>query len=152
MRYILLFVTASLLMAQLPALAGPAAPVEITDAWVRATAAGQKVGAAYMTLKSEVDGELIAADSNITSSVEIHSMSMKDGVMQMRMLQSLPLTAGEPYHLAPGGFHLMLFGLNEALKPGMSVALTLCFRDMAGNSFEKTILAPVKQAVRDHHH
>ncbi|HEY0563613.1 MAG TPA: copper chaperone PCu(A)C, partial [Methylophilus sp.] len=73
--------------------------VTITDAWVRATAPGQKVGAAYMTLTSDADTTLVAVASPNAGEVEIHSMTMNNGVMKMRMLKALPLTANKPEKL-----------------------------------------------------
>lgn len=102
--------------------------VSVQNAWVRPTNAGQDVGAAYMTLTSTQDITLVGIESDITKSVEIHSMSMEGGVMKMRMLDTLPLTAGKPYILAPGGFHLMLFDLKKPLNVGDQVNFVLHFR------------------------
>ena len=102
--------------------------VSIQNAWVRSTNAGQSVGAAYMTLTSPQDATLLAVESDVTKNVEIHSMSMQSGVMKMRMLETLPLTAGKPYTLAPGGFHLMLFDLKKPLNVGEPVNFVLHFK------------------------
>lgn len=117
--------------------------VAISNAWVRATNPGQAVGAAYMTLTAKQDVTLISVESDVTSSVEIHSMSMANGVMKMRMLNNLPLTANEPYILAPGGFHIMLFDLKKPLNAGEKVNLTFNFKSSTA-SFKQTIVVPVK--------
>lgn len=103
-------------------------PLTITNAWVRATNPGQEVGAAYMTLVSKQDMTLVSIVSSVTDSVEIHNMTMENGVMKMRMLDKLPLKAGEPYKLAPSGFHLMLFDLKKPLIVGEEVSFTLHFK------------------------
>jgi len=121
------------------------AEVKITDAWVRANAPGQSVGAAYMTFNSTQDSTLVYAESSVADSVEIHSMSMQNGVMKMRMLEELTLKAGKPEKLAPGGFHLMLFGLAKPLKAGESVSFRFCFKDKAGKITEQNVTLPVKQ-------
>jgi len=120
--------------------------VEITDSWVRENAPGQSVGAAYMTLTSPQDSALVYAETPAAGSVEIHSMSMDNGVMKMRMLEELPLKAGKPERLAPGGFHLMLFDLKKPLKVGESTSFRLCFKDKAGNITEQNVTLPVKSA------
>lgn len=102
--------------------------VSITDAWVRATNPGQEVGAAYMTFLCKQDMTLVSIESSVTSSVEIHNMTMENGVMKMRMLEKLPLKTGEPYKLAPGGFHLMLFDLKKPLIAGEQVSFILHFK------------------------
>jgi len=40
-------------------------------------------------------------------------------------VSNLPLTAGKSVSLAPGGYHIMLFGLHQQVKAGDSVPLTL---------------------------
>lgn len=117
--------------------------VSIENAWVRATAPGQDVGAAYMTFNSNQDVTLIRATSDVTESVEIHSMSMQNGVMKMRMLENLAIKAGKPYKLEPGGFHLMLFDLKKPLLGGQYVNFELTFK--SGNTeFKQQIKAPIK--------
>ena len=120
--------------------------VAIMDNWVRANAPGQNVGAAYMTLLSARDSTMIKAEADIAGSVEIHSMSMENGVMKMRMLEELPLKAGKAEKLAPGGFHLMLFDLKKPLTVGENVNFTLSFKDAAGNITQQQVTLPIKAA------
>ncbi len=121
------------------------AEVTISDAWVRANAPGQKVGAAYMALKSTQDSALVAAESPSAGSVEIHSMTMKNGVMKMRMLENLALPAGKVEKLAPGGFHLMLFDLKKPLKAGEEVKFKLSFKDKDNNITQQEVVLPIKE-------
>ncbi len=118
--------------------------VAISNAWVRATAPGQEVGAAYMTLQSTHDTALIKTESTAAGSVEIHSMTMDNGVMKMRKLETLPLSASKPAKLEPGSFHLMLFDLKKPLKAGEQVEFTLHFKDSAGKASEMKLSVPVK--------
>ena len=120
--------------------------VAIMDAWARASAPGQTVGAAYMTFMSADDSTFIRAETPVASSVEIHSMTMNDGVMKMRMLPELPLKAGIEEKLAPGGFHLMLFDLKKPLKAGEQLDLTLTFRDATGKVTQQMVTLPIKEA------
>jgi copper(I)-binding protein len=117
--------------------------INITDNWVRATAEGQEVGAAYMTITSVTDNSLVKVESSVTDSVEIHSMSMENGVMKMRMLDQLALKANTPNKLTPGGFHLMLFDLRKPLKAGESVSFTLHFKNQAGKDSLVTVSSPI---------
>jgi copper(I)-binding protein len=121
------------------------AAVTISDAWVRATRPGQEVGAAYMTLSSTGWSCLTKASSTAAGTIEMHSMSMNDGVMKMRMLEHLELPAGKPVKLAPGGFHLMLFDLKKPLAAGSSVEMVLTFEDEKGKTEIRKIKLPVKQ-------
>ena len=135
------------LVANAAAKLPPADNVAITDAWVRPTNPGQEVGAAYMTLTSKQDMKLVAVESDVTKSVEIHSMTMKNGVMKMRMLDTLDLVAGKPYALAPGGYHLMLFDLKKALTEGEVVNFTLHFKNKDNVGTQQKVQAKVQSAV-----
>jgi len=121
--------------------------VTISDAWVRASAPGQQVGAAYMNLLSAEDTSLVRVESPGAGSVEIHSMTMDNGVMKMRMLETLPLSPGKIVKLEPGSFHLMLFDLKQPLKAGDKLSFTLHFKDSAGKSSSIKIDSPVKASA-----
>lgn len=119
--------------------------VAISDAWVRKNAPGQEIGAAYMTLNSPTKSTLVYAEAiDAAGSVEIHSMSMDNGVMKMRMLDELILEPNTPVALKPGSFHLMLFDLKAPLESGENIVFRLCFKDEEGNIIEKMVTAPVK--------
>lgn len=133
----------ALLAVLLFACSKEAPEISIADNWVRATVEGQDVGAAYMTITSASDTSLIKVESSASDSVEIHSMSMENGVMKMRMLEQLDLKANSPSKLAPGGFHLMLFDLKKPLKAGESVSFTLHLKNQAGKESLATINSPI---------
>ncbi|MEE9331204.1 MAG: copper chaperone PCu(A)C [Methylophilaceae bacterium] len=119
--------------------------VAISNAWVREPAPGQKIGAAYMTLSSAQDSILVYAEAtDVAGAVEIHSMSMNNGVMKMRMLDELTLEANKPKELAPGGLHLMMFDLKKPLKSGEEVTFKLCFEDTSGNITHQNITLTIK--------
>lgn len=120
--------------------------VKVTEAWARASVPGQTVGAAYMTLTSPQDSTLVNVQTPAADHSEIHSMTMDNGVMKMRMLEELALKAGEPEKLTPGGFHLMLIDLQKPLKAGENVELRLCFKDTSGKITEQFVTVPVKEA------
>jgi periplasmic copper chaperone A len=121
------------------------AEVSISNAWVRENAPGQKIGAAYMTLTSNENSKLVYVEAPAAAGyVEIHSMTMNNGVMKMRMLEELALEANKPKALKPGGFHLMLFDLKEPLKLGKDVTFKLCFEDKNGKITHETVTLPIK--------
>ncbi len=127
--------------------------IAVKNAWVRPTSAGQDVGAAYMTLISSQNLDILSVESNVTNAVEIHSMTMDNGVMKMRMLDKLSLTAGKPYKLEPGGFHFMLFDLKKPLTLGEQINFTLSFivkndkKQMT--RLKQTISATVQSSAED---
>jgi len=122
------------------------AEVKLTDAWVRASNPGQSVGAAYVTLSSTEDVTLVYAETERAGTVEMHSMTMQNGIMKMRSMEELPVPAGKPVKLAPGGLHLMLFELPTPFKAGEQVKFRLCFKDKQGRITDQFVTMPVKSA------
>jgi copper(I)-binding protein len=102
----------------------------ITQAWSRATPGGAKIGGGYLTIenKGTTPDRLIGGSGDIASKIEVHEMSMKNGVMTMRPLDNgLTIGPGKTVKLSPGGLHLMLFDLKAPLKQGDKVPITLEF-------------------------
>jgi hypothetical protein len=123
--------------ACLVALAWPAAGAEVTAgslkisaAWARATPKGASVGAGYLTITNTgpTADHLIGGSSEVASRVEIHSMTMENGVMRMRPVAGgLEIKPGETVALAPDGNHVMFVGLKAPLVQGRAVKVTLQF-------------------------
>ena len=131
-----------------------AGEITVSGAWSRATAPGQAVGMVGLVITSPKDARLIAVTSAAAESAEIHTMTMDNGVMQMRQIEFLPLPSKQPVTLGPGGEHLMLLGLKHALKAGDKVPLTLTVR-FADNSTEKitvkALVRPLTAGQRQQH-
>ena len=100
----------------------------VKDAWVRLPPPGANIAAAYLTLEAKQPLTLSGAQSPAAETVELHSMTMKNGIMEMRYLPALALEAGKPVKLEPGGLHLMLINLKQPLKAGEQVQLVLDFK------------------------
>lgn len=123
--------------------------VKVDNAWARATVPGQQVGGAYMDITSSVPAKLVAVDSPVAGAVEIHSMAMKNGVMEMRKLDGLDLPAHKTVKLTPGGFHIMLRNLKQPLKAGESIPLTLTVQEGNGTAAKVQVEAAVR-GLGDH--
>ena len=82
-----------------------------------------------ITGKSAV--RIIGATSPVAGMVEIHSMSMQNGVMKMFQVDGIDVPAGKTVKLAPGGYHVMLMGLKQQMKAGDKVALDLLLEFLA---------------------
>jgi periplasmic copper chaperone A len=103
--------------------------ITLTNTWAAPTPGGVDVSAGYLTItnnSSEPD-QLIAASSPRAQRMEIHSMDMSGGVMRMRALETLPIAAGESAELAPGGNHLMFFGVATPFAEGENIPVRLTF-------------------------
>jgi hypothetical protein len=100
--------------------------LRVERAWIREAPPGAPAMAGFMAVVGgSRDVELKAARSADFARVEFHEMSMTDGVMKMRPLESLEVPAGARLTLAPGGEHLMLFDATRPLVAGDKVIITL---------------------------
>lgn len=133
-----------------------AANIEVSQGHVREVIPGNTITSAYMqiTNKSDKAISLVAATSNISDRIEIHTHTMAGGLMKMRQIEQLDIPSQQTAKLQPMGDHLMIFELNKALKQGQEVDITLQF----SNGSSKTVRLPVqsiknnKQKNKHHHH
>ena len=108
--------------------------VEVSGQWARTSPAATTMGAAYMTLNSHTDDQLVSAsvDKSVAMMTEVHEIVMVDGAMKMQQVSSVPVLAGTATELKPGGYHIMFMQLAKPLKTGESFQVTLTFAK-AGN-------------------
>ena len=118
--------------------------VTASDSWVRATAPGQQVAAAYMSLRSGRPATLIGAQSPVCEAIQLHSMSTEGGVMKMREVAEVGLPAGVAVKLEPSSYHMMLTGLKQPLGPGNSVPIELKLRYADGALSTLQVTAEVR--------
>ncbi|MCR6645888.1 MAG: copper chaperone PCu(A)C [Terricaulis sp.] len=87
--------------------------IAIHDPWVGTTNPGANVAAGYVTLHNNgaAPDRLLSATSPRASRVELHEMLMDNGVMRMRQVHAIALAPGGSVTLAPGGLHIMFFGV-----------------------------------------
>ena len=121
------------------------AQVTVGQPWVRATVPQQKATGAFMQLTAAQDVRLVAAQSPVAGTVEIHEMAMDGQVMKMRELKGgLPLPAGKTVELKPGGYHIMLMDLKAQVKEGETVPLTLVVEGKDGQRQNLDVKAPAR--------
>ncbi|MCD2324744.1 copper chaperone PCu(A)C [Sphingomonas sp. IC-56] len=103
----------------------PAEPA-VEKAWARLPAVSGRPGAAYFTLKggSQAD-KLVGIASPAATRAELHETMQHGGMSMMQPLREVALDAGKTVNFAPGGRHVMLFGLSPSLKPGAQIPLVL---------------------------
>ena len=101
--------------------------VSVKDPWVRGTVQGQSATGAFMELTGKSNARLVGAASPVAKTVEVHNMKVENGVMKMFPVDVIDLPAGKPVKLAPGGYHVMLMGLQKPLNAGDKVPLKLTF-------------------------
>jgi copper(I)-binding protein len=104
-------------------------------------AAAQQMGAVYMNItNSGAADKLIKAETDVANTVELHNVVEEAGVMQMRPVPAIDVPANGSVQLKPGGFHVMLIGVNKELKPGDRITVRLTFE----NEGEKEIQAEIR--------
>lgn len=104
--------------------------LQIEHPWTRAVAARAPTAAGYMTIRNagSVADRLVGAETPRTNSVELHEMSVTDGIMRMRPIPGgIAIPPGQEVRLAPGGLHLMLIGPQGGFAQEARVPLTLIF-------------------------
>jgi len=86
-------------------------------------------GAIYVTLTNPGDqaASLVSATCEAAQTTELHEVQHDGGVMKMRPVSAIPVPAHGKTVLKPGGYHIMLLGLKQDLKPGEKVPVTLKF-------------------------
>ena len=127
MKRILLFVlTLTLFLVA----CSPESGIDVHGGWARPARQGE-IGAVYFLLENHTTEthEMIAAVSDVAQAVEIHESQMNGDVMQMQRLESVSLGPGAEVVFEPGGLHIMLIDLQQELKTGDEIEVTLQFRN-----------------------
>lgn len=126
----------------------------ISDAWARPTPGGSTMGAVYMRITSPINDELIGASTSIAAIATVHASTASDsgdlptgghgdhggGSAEEKMSDNaVVLMENSTVNLEPGGLHVMLEGLEQALTEGESFELQLTFR----NARERNVVVRV---------
>ncbi|MEM7545441.1 MAG: copper chaperone PCu(A)C [Pseudomonadota bacterium] len=117
------------------------AEIRATEAYAFATPKTGKAGAAYVIVEGgETADRLVGAASDVAQRVELHEHQMTDGVMRMREVEAgIELPAKGQIVMEPGGYHIMLMGLNGQLEAGQSFPVTLTFESGADLSIDVVV-------------
>jgi copper(I)-binding protein len=102
----------------------------VKQAWSRATPGGALVAGGYLTIenKGSLPDRLLSGSTDAARKIEIHEMTMDNGVMTMRPIDGgLFIEAGKTVKFEPGGRHLMFIGLAAPFREGEQVSVSLTF-------------------------
>lgn len=125
----------------------------IAHPWSRATPPGARVGGGYFAIdnRGSASDRLVAATVERAGRVEIHEMSVTDGVMRMRELPTgVAIAAQGRAELKPGGLHLMLLDLKAPLIQGERLKGTLTFERAGTVAVEFAVEAIGASTRHDH--
>lgn len=125
------------------ALAGP---------WTRpASAGGMGVGYVKITNEGSAPDVLLGASSDIAERVELHETTISaDGVASMKPVKQVDIAPGQSVELKPGGLHIMLIGLKEAIKDG-PVKLKLNLQKAGAINVDLAVRTSAPAAGEDEH-
>ncbi|MBD1557069.1 copper chaperone PCu(A)C [Vibrio sp. S9_S30] len=117
----------------------------IHEPYVRATPPNAPTSAAFMHImnRSDKDRVIVSATTSAAGRVELHINIKDNDVMKMRQVETIAIPANSNVSLKPGGLHIMLFDLKQALKEGESVEINLTF----ANGDTKTVKAPIQKVL-----
>lgn len=145
----------ALLLLPLAGLA-QAGKLTISEGWVRAVPPVSKNTAAYFTIRNGMkkDDTILHLSSPVAEHTELHTIIEEpNGAKRMQKVPHGSIKGGGELELKPGGYHLMLIGLNKALKEGDKVTVEIIFQ----NAGKQTVTLPVRMGAieepsSDHHH
>ena len=120
-----------------------AAPLLITNAWIKNLPPAVPMRAGYMRIENDTNDpqRIVGVESEVFTAIEIHETVEKNGMMSMQPLLPLVIAAGKTVELAPGGIHLMMMGPQRRLKAGDRVSIILEYDD----GHKQTLLMIVKK-------
>jgi len=107
---------------------GASTNISIHDAYSRPA---NDMGAVFLTIENSGAGDeqLDGARSTVAGATEVHETYTVAGGDAMRHIPSLTIPAGKSVTLKPGGYHIMLIGLNHDLRVGDHFTIGLHFHD-----------------------
>jgi copper(I)-binding protein len=126
------------------------AEVIVTDATVRLLPPSVPNTAAYFSIQNSSDTTkiLIGASAAFATKAEIHNHIMVNDMMRMEQQSEVVINPGQSVQFAPGGLHIMLFGLKQPLSEGESVAISLQTKDGESIIISAKVARP---SVHKHH-
>ncbi|MFM1954851.1 MAG: hypothetical protein RL118_1042 [Actinomycetota bacterium] len=125
------------------------AAVAIENGWVRVSEYSDHTGGmtgvfATITNNTDTDITLVGGWSDIAPMVEVHEVVMSGGAMTMQKKEGgIVIPAGESVTLEPGGLHVMLMDLKQAILDGDQITLTLDFE----GADAQTLTLPAKTSA-----
>ena len=103
--------------------------IEVSNA--RAQFTTTDVGAVYFYIRSTGAGDvLLSASSEIADDTQVHEIVTEGASAMMRPVEGgIPIDPGGYVSLQPGGYHVMLLGVEEIPEPGATFEVVLEFED-----------------------
>lgn len=127
--------------------------IAVGHVWARASPAGARAGALYLTITSKQADQLIGVrvPRQVAAGAEMHTVDHDaSGQLSMHAVRSFPLPAGAWMDFHPGAEHIMLLELAKPLVAGETFEVTLRLA-RAGNYMTRATGSCSRCAARDRH-
>lgn len=126
--------------------------LEFVEPWARATAPGQRNGAAYVTIRNHGEADrILRAEATVSRKVELHTHQVDaQGVARMIEVPAIELPAHATTELKPGGLHVMFIGLEKPLEAGRRFPLKLILEKAGEVTLEVEVRAGSRVAPLPH--
>ena len=104
----------------------PAVALTVTDPWVKAAKKGMTAAFGVLVNHTDEPITIVGASTPVSPEIELHEVVEDGNKMIMRPKKGGFVVPPRGSHeLRPGGDHIMLMGVKEAVKPGEEVPFTL---------------------------
>jgi len=115
--------------------------ISFAGPWVRLLPPTVMHTAAYVTVSNTTNAPdiLLNVTSNTVNSLSVHQTKNVDGMMKMLSVDNLEIPAKGKIELRPGGYHIMLMGLESPLAENQKIKMTFEFK----NAGKIDVLFPV---------
>lgn len=117
----------------------------IRHPWSRQSPMAANVAAGYLTIANTGTEEdrLVKASATISTSAQIHDMTMVGDVMKMAELpEGVVIPPGATVKLKPKALHIMFMGLKQRLMEGEEFTGTLTFEKAGTVTIDYEVAAP----------
>lgn len=128
--------------------------IMVHNVYAYPTKASMPAAAVFMEVvnNSTENDRLIGVKVDDAERAEIHTMEMDGDIMRMRKVEGLDIPAGNSLTLAPGGNHVMVFGLEEDWNAGDDEDVTLVFEHAGEIEYDMHVVARDAEAMHDMDH
>lgn len=108
--------------------AASAGTVQATNAVCRPSAPGRRMALCYVTLTASKADSLVSATSPRAARVSLHDVPLQNSMIVLQPRSApIPLPAGQPTVLQPGGQALALQALDASAVVGETIPIVLTF-------------------------
>ena len=125
--------------------------VMVDKVWMRESVPGQQSATVMLNLSVTKAGRLLSVRGPVAKSGELQDVVMRHGKLQTETVDSMKLPAHSTTLFGTHGIYMTLVGLQQALKPGDRVPLTLVM-EIGGKPLTINTEAEVKALELSYQH